>query len=198
MAGVYFPTISLQCGQMTCFYQWNMSGSDIHQGRSSSESRSVMSDSLQLHGLCSWWNSPVQNTGVGSLFLLQGIFPTQDQTQVSHIAGRFFTSWATREVPFSTGFITPWNVLVYFLFTLPGRLLSCFCRVWLFVTLWNSPGKDTGEGCHALLQIFPTQGSNLCLLHLWLCRRVLYPDFPGGSNSEASAYSAGDLGREDL
>ena len=33
-----------------------------------------------------------QNTGVGSLSLLQGIFPTQGQTQVSHIAGRFFTS----------------------------------------------------------------------------------------------------------
>ena len=28
-------------------------------------------------------------------------------------------------------------------------------------------GKDTGMGCHYLLQgIFPTQGSNLCLLHL--------------------------------
>ena len=41
--------------------------------------------------------------------------------------------------------------------------------VWLFVTLWtipasflcpwDSPGKNTGVGCHALLQgIFPTQG----------------------------------------
>ena len=30
-----------------------------------------------LHGLYSPWNSPGQNTGVGSLFLLQGIFPTQ-------------------------------------------------------------------------------------------------------------------------
>ena len=30
-----------------------------------------------------------------------------------------------------------------------------------------SPGKNTGVGCHALLQeIFPTQGSNLCLLRL--------------------------------
>ena len=29
---------------------------------------------------------------------------------------------------------------------------------------WNSPGKNTGMGCHALLQgIFPTQGLNLCL-----------------------------------
>ena len=32
---------------------------------------------LQPHGLYSPWNSPGQNTGVGSLSLLQGIFPTQ-------------------------------------------------------------------------------------------------------------------------
>ena len=38
---------------------------------------SVVSDSLQPHGLYSPWNSPGQNTGVGSLSLLQGIFPTQ-------------------------------------------------------------------------------------------------------------------------
>ena len=44
---------------------------------SESESRSVVSDSLQPHGLCSPWNSPGQNTGVGSLSLLQDIFPTQ-------------------------------------------------------------------------------------------------------------------------
>ena len=42
-----------------------------------SESRSVMSDSLWPHGLYSTWNSPGQNTGVGSLSLLQEIFPTQ-------------------------------------------------------------------------------------------------------------------------
>ena len=31
---------------------------------------------------------------------------------------------------------------------------------------WNSPGKNTGVGCHFLLQgIFLTQGSNLSLLH---------------------------------
>ena len=47
------------------------------------------------------WNSPGQNTGVGSLSLLQEIFPTQDQTQVSLIAGGFFTSWATREVHYT-------------------------------------------------------------------------------------------------
>ena len=41
------------------------------------ESCSVVSDSLQPHGLDSPWKSPGQNTGVGSLLLLQGIFPTQ-------------------------------------------------------------------------------------------------------------------------
>ena len=36
----------------------------------------------------------------------------------------------------------------------------------------DSPGKDTGVGCHALLQgIFPTQGLNPGLLH---CRQILY------------------------
>ena len=37
----------------------------------------VMSNSLWPHDLYSPRNSPGQNTGVGSLFLLQGIFPTQ-------------------------------------------------------------------------------------------------------------------------
>ena len=41
------------------------------------ESRSVVSDSLWPHGLYSPWNSPGQNTEVGSFSLLQRIFPTQ-------------------------------------------------------------------------------------------------------------------------
>jgi len=36
-----------------------------------------MSDSLQPHGLYSPWKCPGQNTGVGSLSLVQGIFSTQ-------------------------------------------------------------------------------------------------------------------------
>ena len=41
------------------------------------ESRSVVFDSLRPHGLQCPWNTPGQNTGVGSLSLLQGIFPIQ-------------------------------------------------------------------------------------------------------------------------
>ena len=37
---------------------------------------------------------------------------------------------------------------------------------------WESPGKNTGVGCHAFLRgIFPTQGSNPGLPH---CRWILY------------------------
>ena len=36
---------------------------------------------------------------------------------------------------------------------------------------WNSPGRNTGAGCHSLpLGIFPTQGWNSSLLH---CRLIL-------------------------
>ena len=37
------------------------------------------------------WNSPGNNTGVGSHFLLQRIFPTQESNLVFCTAGRFFT-----------------------------------------------------------------------------------------------------------
>ena len=43
------------------------------------------------------YDSPGQPTGVGSLSLLHGIFQPRDRTGVSHVAGGFFTSWATRE-----------------------------------------------------------------------------------------------------
>ena len=113
----------------------------MFSSKNKSESHSVMSSSLQPHELYSPWNSPGQNTGVGSLSLLQGIFPTQwlnpgllhcrqvlyqlshkgsprilewvaypfssrsswprNWTQVSCIAGRFFTNWTIREELYS-------------------------------------------------------------------------------------------------
>ena len=42
-----------------------------------SASQSVVSDSLRSHELHSPWNSSSQNTGVGNLSLLWGIFPPQ-------------------------------------------------------------------------------------------------------------------------
>ena len=50
---------------------------DFYYLESESESRSVLSNSLRPHGLYSSWKPPGQNTGVGSLSLLQEIFPMQ-------------------------------------------------------------------------------------------------------------------------
>ena len=65
---------------------------------------------------------------------------------------------------------------------------TCACSVESMLTLCDpmdcclpgssvhedSPGKNIGVGCHALLQeIFPTQGSNPCLLWLLHCKWIL-------------------------
>ena len=58
-------------------------------------------------------------------------------------------------------------------------------HVQLFVTRWtvvcqaplstDSPGKNTGMGCHALLQgIFLAQGLNPLLLRLLHCRQTFF------------------------
>ena len=59
-----------------------------------------MSDSLWLYGLqlaelLGPWDSPGKDSRVGCQALLQGSFQSRDWTQVSHIAGRFFTIYAT-------------------------------------------------------------------------------------------------------
>ena len=112
--------------------------SPMHESEKWKWSRSVVPYSSQPHGLqltrlLRPWNFPGKSTGVGCHCLLRtdytvhGIlqarmlewvaFPysrgssqPRDQTQVSRIAGRFFTSWATREAyPFSSGFSQPRN-----------------------------------------------------------------------------------------
>ena len=68
-------------------------------------------------------------------------------------------------------------------------MLSHFSCVQLFVTYalwlaillcpWNSPGKNTGVDCHALLQgIFPSQGLNLFPTSACIGRRTLYHSAP--------------------
>ena len=78
----------------------------------------VMSISLWLHGLYSPWNSLGQNTGVGSILLLQGIFPPQGSNpglphcrwilyQVSHKGSPRILEWVA--YPFSSRSSWPRN-----------------------------------------------------------------------------------------
>ena len=82
------------------------------RGRNVSDSRSLVPDYLWPHGLYSSWNSPGQNTGVGSPSLLQGIFPTQGSNprlphcrqilyQLSHKGSPRILEWIA--YPFSWG-----------------------------------------------------------------------------------------------
>ena len=53
-----------------------------------------------------------------------------------------------------------YSVLSNFAATWTAKLIKLLCP-------WDFPGKNTGVGCHALLQrIFPTQGLNSHLPHL--------------------------------
>ena len=101
IAGRFFTTKAI--GKPHLLFMW-------------SETCSVMSDSLRPHGLCSPWNSLGQNTGVGSLSLLQGIFILGHKLRMRNPCPNLFdlqrignslhlysllSIWGTKIVPYS-------------------------------------------------------------------------------------------------
>ena len=164
------------------------------------ENRSVVSDSLQPHGLYRPRNSLGQNTGVGSLSLLQGIFPAQGLNpglphclrilyQLSH-KGSPERSWVYPNHPESG----TTNILFHedrgWILGKGGDRRDCLPAQSLQSCLTLCDPMDCslpGFSVHGILQarilewvaflqrIFLTQVSNshlLCLLH---CRWFLYP-----------------------
>ena len=108
-----------------------------------SESLSVMSHSLWPHGLYSPWNSPGQSTGVGSLFFLQGIFPTQGSNpglprcrqilyQLSHQESPRILELVA--YPFSKGSSQPRNR------TKVSCIVSGFFTIWATREAWDNLG----------------------------------------------------------
>ena len=109
----------------------------------------------------------------------RGSSQSRDQTQVSHIAGKFFTSWATREaqsilnlVQFSNRivfsikkkdilpFVTTWMVLKGI--GGAGSLVAKLCLTLAaprtiakskLLCPWDFPGKNTEVSCHFLLHL---------------------------------------------
>ena len=94
-----------------------------------SESHSVVSDSLWPRGLYSPWNSLGQKLEWVAVLFLRGSSQPRDRTQVSHIAGRFFTSWATGETQtFHLSKLGRWYMAfnkLSQLFYLPGKVFVC-------------------------------------------------------------------------
>ena len=159
-----------------------------------------MSDSLLLHGLYSPRNSLGQNTGVGSLSLLQGIFPTLGIKPRSPALQADSSPAEPQVKPKNTG-VGSGSFLQQIFPTqeLNQGLLHCrwilyqlnyqgalFCRkvkvkvIQLCLTFCNPMDHTVhgilqarrGAGSLSLLHgIFPTQGSNPSLPH---CRQILH------------------------
>ena len=66
--------------------------------RKESESHSVVSDSLQPRGLSVHGILQARILEWVAFSVSRGSSQPRDGTQVSHTAGGFFTSWATREI----------------------------------------------------------------------------------------------------
>ena len=111
-------------------------------------------------------------TGADLYARLKGTFtPFQNQ---GTWASAGFSDWLKSRVGFhSQGH--PVGQFISKVKVIPSCLTLCDpmnCSLPGFSVHGDSPGKNTGVGCHALLQgIFLTQGSNLGLLH---CRWILY------------------------
>ena len=110
-----------------------------------------------------------------------GIFLHRDQTHVSCTGRQIPYRWATREAQVALSC----SRLLKISSCLLKSDMNTWKRSWKWKSLlcltlqphglyspWNSPGQNSGVGCHALLQgIFPTQGSKPGLPH---CRQIVY------------------------
>ena len=122
--------------------------------KSEGESHSVVSDSLQPHGL-SPWNSPGQITGVGILSLLQGIFPTQGLNpgllhcrripyQLSHQESPRILEWVP--YPFSSRSSQPRNWTRVSCIT-GGLFTNLAMRAWCRKNIWQNPTHIHYKNC---------------------------------------------------
>ena len=153
--------------------------------QSESESGSVVSDSLQPNGLYSPRNSPGQNTGMDSLSLLQGIFPTLGSNpglphcrrilyQLSH-KGKLYSN-----VTFSmTSFLTIFSKLQCYTH-IPCTTFSAF--IFLLNTYYY-----TAETCHIAvraLTLCMIKNSHITLkLDIHICGSTLMDPTNHGSCS---------------
>ena len=122
--------------------------------------------------LFSPWNSPGQNTGVGSLFLLQGIFPTQGSNpgllhyrwilwQLVHKESPRILEWVA--YPFSNGSFRPRN------------WIGASCIAGRFFTKKDTP-KPAIKICRSikleLKCILPLQHQAWSILHRYILRHL--------------------------
>ena len=127
---------------------------------------------LQADSLPAEQQGKPENTGVGSLSLLQQIFPTQKWIIVlSHNqegSQKYRQTFSQEEGIWAPSW--KWSE------SESHSVVSNSLRPHGLYSPWNSLGQNTGVGSFSLLQgIFPTQRLNPCLP---LCKQILYPLSP--------------------
>ena len=148
-----------------------------------SESRSVVSDSL-WHPWTSPLNSPGQNTGVGSLYLLLGVFPTQGRSspglphcrwilyQLNHKRSPRILEWVA--YPFSGGSSQPRNwtgvscIAGRFFTNWAIREAVLYIKTLVFIHAIYTSLHLLIPNSQSSLPI-PTWQLQICSLCLWLC-----------------------------
>ena len=114
------------------------------------------------------WNSPGQNTAVGSLSLLQEIFPRIEARSPAFQEDSLQAEPQGKPKNIGVGSL---SLLQEFFPIWESNPSGLGCRQILYQlsyqrSSWDYPGENPRTGCHFLLQgIFRTQGSNACLLH---------------------------------
>ena len=125
-----------------------------------SETCSVMSDSLWPHGLYSPWNSPGQNTGMGSLSLLQGIFQglNPDLLHCRQILYQLIHKERLRILervvyPFSRG--SSW----------PRNRIGVSCIAGRFFSNWTIGGRECNPLQYSCLENSMDRGARQATVH---------------------------------
>ena len=125
-----------------------------------------MSNSLPPHGLYSPWDSPGQNTGVGSLSILQGIFPPHGSNpclwhcrrilyQLSQQGSPRILEWVA--YPFSRGSSRPRN------------RIGVSCIAGKFFTCWTTGKPNAGISFHYFKLLV-----NFSIFCSFLCNNIAY------------------------
>ena len=164
-----------------------------------------MSDTLWPHGLYSSWNSPGQNTGVGSLSLLQGIFPTQGSNpsllhcrqilyQLSHQWNPRIPEWVTyafssrssrprnwiRVSCIASGFFTSWATREAPTLPLLISISVQFAKSFTIYIHYDSQSQELGETTRHSVSHFNSRrhsGSDALQPHVWSLRVSAFISF---------------------
>ena len=151
---------------------------------------SVMSDSLQPHGLqpprlLYPWSSLSKNPGVGCHFLLHGIFPIQGPNPcLLHPLQQILTTMPLEKLCIN-------NMCAFSVASVMSDSLQPHgLQPTRFLCLWNSPSKNAGEGLsHPTPGDLPESVIESTFHVACLDRQVLYHQYHLGSKHITQAYT---------